>query len=115
MFKRAIAKCTPEQQARQDKCRNFGCIACIRDGNVNLCGSDEIHHLTVSGRTISQDHTIALGQWHHRAICKNGFTSTQMERKFGPSLAKGSKTFHARYGTNDDLLKYQNELIGEGQ
>jgi len=75
------------------------------------CMPDEIHHLTSVGRQIDQNHTICLCQWHHRAICLLAVKSSEMTQKYGPSLAKGSKTFHAHYGDNDTLLAYQNELI----
>lgn len=116
MFKRAIPKPTKEQQERQDKIRERGCLACwmeceLRDIDPMECGLTEIHHLTVSGRQIGQDETIALGQWHHRSICLPQMSSSDMREEFGPSLAKGSKTFHAHYCSNEELLALQNELI----
>lgn len=112
MFKRAIPKCTPEEQSRQDKCREMGCIACRMDKDTpEQCGRSTIHHLTISGRTISQLATICLGDWHHLGSVPLGETTSSMTFKYGPSLAKGSKTFHAHYGSNESLLKYQDELI----
>jgi hypothetical protein len=113
-FRRAIPKCTADQQKRQDACRSRGCLACSIEGHQGYCGNVEIHHLTVSGRTIDQDHTIALGCWHHRGVISfPGMTSTAMRATYGPSLAKGSKTFHTRYGDNAELLAAQNKRIGE--
>ena len=117
MFKRAIPKPTPDQQSRQDKCRAAGCIACKQDGTYFIAWAaqihPEIHHLTVSGRQIGQDATVCLCSWHHRGICVPNARTSEMERLYGPSLAKGSKTFHARYGSNDELLAYQAKVIGE--
>lgn len=117
MFKRAIPKCTPDQQARQDRARELGCIACKiewgeKEGPAAM--PPEIHHLTRTGRQIGQDETVCLCQWHHRGICAPDERSSAMSLWWGPSLAKGSKPFHARYGSNDELLAYQNKLIGEG-
>lgn len=114
-FKRAIPKCTPDQQGRQDVIRNLGCIA----GRMNWdkrdfslsCWGMEIHHLTKTGRQIGQDATVCLCQWHHRGICHEGFDTTTMTLTYGPSLAKGSKLFHAQYGDNATLLEYQNNLL----
>lgn len=35
----------------------------------------------------------------------------QMLQDFGPSLAKGSKAFRMKYGTDDELLAEVNSLI----
>lgn len=116
MFKRAIPKCTPDQQARQDRARELGCIACMKnvlqdfDCNQTRAWS-EIHHLTRSGRQIGQDETICLCCWHHRGMLTNGLNTSENTEIFGPSLAKGSKPFHARYGDNATLLEYQNNLL----
>ena len=117
MFRRAIAPPTAEQQARQDAARELGCIACRQWKNYPMmktqCGPSEIHHQTRSGsgRQIGQDETVCLGSWHHRAICLPGYTASQMEAEFGPSLARGSKPFYRVFGTNYEQLQFQNELI----
>lgn len=117
MFKRSIKKCTKEQQARQDRCRHLGCIAC----RMNFGGDQysiaplphEIHHQTECGRQIGQDATVCLCAWHHRGICAPCTTSSQMLEFYGPSLAKGSKPFVAEYGSNAEQLEYQNKLIAQ--
>jgi hypothetical protein len=38
-------------------------------------------------------------------------TTSEMTRRYGPSLAKGSKTFHAKYGSRDELLKTVEHLL----
>lgn len=108
-MRRAIPACTAEQQRRQDRCRELGCVACIQDDRLLVLG--EIHHLTESGRTISQWHTIALCAFHHRG--EPGAISKSLATELiGPSLALNRRAFHARYGTNEELLTIQNELIG---
>lgn len=110
-FKRAIPPCTPEQQARQDLCREKGCIAC----RMELCEQPlhtEIHHQTKSGRQISQDAAVALCAWHHRGICLPGMRSSDMRALYGPSLAKNPRAFFETYGDNAEQLKFQNDLIG---
>lgn len=71
----------------------------------------EIHHQTISGRQIDQDHTVCLCQWHHRAICDVGTTTTGMMRMYGPSLATGSKAFYKTYGDNEQQLLFQREVL----
>jgi hypothetical protein len=120
-FRRAIPPCTPGEQRRQDLARALGCIACRiereRYGRslTHDCGPTEIEHQTISGRQISQLATIALGSFHHRAICIDGLTTSEMTELFGPSQAKGSKPFHARYGDNQILLELQDRLIRENE
>jgi len=75
-------------------------------------GDTEIHHLNSAGRNRGQDFTIALCSWHHRAVNLDGWGLRTMVEVFGPSLARGSKSFHAEFGSDDELLAIQNEHIG---
>ena len=38
-------------------------------------------------------------------------TKDQATQTWGPSLADGSKPFHERYGSDDELLAKTNELL----
>lgn len=108
-FSRRIPAPTKEQQRRQDLIRDLGClVARLRGHGFVPC---EIHHLTDCGRTISQDHTIGLNPWSHRGVSFNDLTYAQCRELFGPSLAKGSKIFHAEFGSNEELLEMQNQLL----
>lgn len=111
MFKRAIGKPTAEEQSRQDRARERGCIACLMFV-VPQPNQTEINHQTKCGRQISQDATEALCAWHHRSICVPGITSREMTREYGPSLAKNPREFVRIFGDNAERLKFQNELIG---
>jgi hypothetical protein len=100
---------TGEDIARISLIKDIGCICCRMEGlGVRGC---EWHHLTEEGFTISHQDTVGLCQWHHRGICDEGRTSSMMKQIYGPSLAKGSVTFHKKYGSQEFLLGYQNELI----
>jgi hypothetical protein len=109
-FKRRIPACTKKEQERQDRAREIGCICCIINGSEQG-GATEIHHITRSGFTQSQDESVALCSWHHRSVCLPYMNSTQMHMKYGPSLAKGSKPFYLRYGNADALIHTQNLKI----
>lgn len=107
---RAIGQPTPEQQARQDLCREKGCIAC----RMELCDQPlptEINHIADRGKQLGQDWTETLCSWHHRAICLPGMTERQMTLEYGPSLHRHRK-FVERYGSNAERLEFQNALIG---
>lgn len=50
-------------------------------------------------------------QWHHRRIPGEGWTFKAMREHFGPSLLDGSKLFAATYGSDDDLIALQTEIL----
>jgi hypothetical protein len=85
--------------SRFDKLQRIGCIACHILG---IFSQADVHHILSGGRRKGHQNTIPLCPWHHR-----GVGSGQ-----GPSLANGSKPFHATFGTQQDLLTKVNELIG---
>lgn len=99
---------TAEDEIRFNKITR--CICCKMR---NISKHAERHHITISGFTQGHQATIGLCPWHHRGICDDGETTTTMTAKYGPSLAKGSKTFHAEFGSNEFLLGYQDKLISE--
>jgi sarcosine oxidase delta subunit len=119
-FKRRIPEPTRAEQARHDQCRRWGCIACHMQGLIRFNGEGEanspagamtIHHQTENGFTQSQAQSVCLCTWHHQGHCRRHFNSSQMRDAFGPSLAKGTVSFFARYGRNAEQLEFQNELI----
>lgn len=71
----------------------------------------EAHHLLRGGRRIGHEATIALCHYHHQGYLPEGYNNASARIAFGPSLAKGSKPFHAMYGTDEELLNYQNTLL----
>lgn len=119
MLRRAIGPAKADQAQRQGLCRLMGCIACRmwrERGNgqaVPLAWPMrlEINHQTISGRQVGHDDTECLCSWHHRAICIPGVKSSRMHQLYGPSLARGSKSFVRIFGANDERLAYQNDLI----
>lgn len=49
--------------------------------------------------------------WHHQGYPGDGWTGEEMTAHFGPSLANGSRIFHDTYGTDDELIELQDELL----
>jgi hypothetical protein len=76
---------------------DYGCCACKQLGFYSV---PEIHHVLSGGRRQSNSHTIPLCPWHHR-----GIIPAETFLDIGPSLANGSKPFHARFGSEEDMLK----------
>jgi hypothetical protein len=71
-------------------------------GPETVWAPGEIHHLLLGSVRAGHLYTICLCYHHHR---KNH------QPTLGPSLSGGSKEFHARYGSDQELLDYQNDLI----
>jgi hypothetical protein len=101
-------------QRRMERLRHVGCVAClISTGRPNY--NVDVHHLNEHGRAGQKRRgdafTIPLCAWHHRGLPPNGKDSKWATEFMGPSLAKSSKAFRARYGTDDELLAMTNERL----
>lgn len=113
---RTTGKPTKAEEARIVACKEGPCIACritAKTSPFPLCmqGQNDYHHLK-SGN-IRRGHRFGIGLcgWHHRGLTF-GQASLAMRRIFGPSLMDGSRLFHETYGSDDELLAMQDELIG---
>lgn len=95
---------TKAEQARLDAFRHIGCI---------VSGSPEydVHHLTEGGRRLGHLHTIPLHPWFHRGIPFDGVSQSDMERSYGPSLAKNKAAFEESFGDEKTLLEQTNERL----
>lgn len=51
--------------------------------------------------------------WHHQGRVPDGWTHAQMREHFGPSKMDGSRLYHATYGSEDELIARQSELLGD--
>ena len=87
-----------------------GCMACRIRGVVTGLAF-EVHHQTDCGRRLGHMYTVSLCQWHHRGVVPLGITVWMAEKYFGPSLANGSKTFKAAFGSDAEMLAMQNDLL----
>jgi hypothetical protein len=104
---------TKAEQARFDRIKAGPCIACLQLG-IDLSGQGlvEVHHLLSGGRRRGHEFTIGLCCWSHRGVPFEFCTHEEMRYHYGPSLAEGSKPFHARFGSDAELLATQNRLLG---
>lgn len=103
---RAIGPATKAQRAYQDAQRAGGCAYCRMMGlsfkdlpsGYSPCGATEIHHRTVGdlhgNPQLGQDHTVALGAWHHRGqLMSDKPTRDAMRAAYGPSLHHNKRSF----------------------
>jgi hypothetical protein len=85
------------------------CMACIQR-KIDMRGSGYVqwHHTAGKKR---HDLTCGLCYWHHQAGPMFGKSPAELRSEYGPSLAEGSKPFHAAFGSNASLLERQNEML----
>lgn len=107
---------TKAEQARFDAIKSGHCIPCYLRG-IDLRGQGlvEVHHLLSGGRRIGHMATVGACCWHHRAAPFAFCSHEEMREHYGPSLAEGSKPFHAAFGSDAELLAIQNQLLNEGE
>lgn len=100
---------TKADEARRTAIHAGNCMACAQRG-IDLTGQGLVqwHHL--KGRK-HHDLTIGLCYWHHQAGLFWGHSHDEMRERYGPSLAEGSKPFHAEFGSDDELLARQNDVL----
>lgn len=100
---------TLAERARFEALHEIGCICCRKRGLSHW--PIEIHHLLRGNRRRGHMYTIPLCAWTHRGVPLPMWTVAGMTAVFGPSLAHGSKPFHAAFGSDDSLLAEVNALI----
>lgn len=112
-MRHSTGKPTKAEQARFDAMKEQGiCIACLLRGTQPQYAQHiEIHHLLSGNRRIGHMATVSLCGWHHRKVLDFGCTEKEMREALGPSLADGSKPFRAEFGTNNELLAIQDDLL----
>lgn len=113
-MKHSTGKPTKAEATRMAALKDMQCVACRQRGWVNYFQLREIHHLLSGNKRRGHLFTIPLCAWHHRGIVFTGpfaATKADMVRVLGPSLAYGSKPFHAEFGTDDELLALTDSIL----
>ncbi|HEY3434262.1 MAG TPA: Ref family recombination enhancement nuclease [Solirubrobacterales bacterium] len=122
---------TKVEARRRDACKAAVCVACVvrqmlgalpakwvmvgHDGTGSLyLGLLEYHHLK-SGN-VRRGHMFGLGLcfWHHEGNQRQppeGWTHQSLRDRYGPSLKDGARLFHETYGSDDELLALQDEIL----
>jgi hypothetical protein len=90
----------------------IGCLPCRKRGWYTV---PERHHQNfgahAGGKRLGDEATVGLCRWHHQGKPPEGMTRLQAERIMGPSLALQPIRFRETFGSDDELLAEQNELI----
>lgn len=101
---------TKAQKARINAIKlETGCVCCRLRGLGYV--EPDANHMLSGGRRKGHDFTYALCKWHHVGWLRDGYTTAMMTAEYGPSLAKGSKPFHAHFGSDEDLFNEQERLL----
>lgn len=96
-----------------ERCKTGPCVAChVLGYQWAQSGQNDFHHMK-SGN-IRRGHMFGVGLciWHHRGHPVDGWDAGRTRGWLGPSLMDGSRLFHLTYGSDDDLIALQRELIG---
>lgn len=112
---RSTGKPTKAEEARIVACKEAQCVACyVWRGKIdkNLRGECDYHHFKSGNIRRGHRYGIGLCGWHHRGIPSESILSAPMRKICGPSLMDGSRLFHETYGSDDELLAIQDEMIG---
>ena len=106
---------TKIEAKRKDAIKDIAvCVCCrLRSRIVHLSphGYVDVHHLLKGNKRIGHMHTIGLCVWHHRGHTLDGYNRIQMQALYGHSLAHGSKPFREQFGSDEDLLALQDEML----
>jgi hypothetical protein len=109
---------TPAQKSRWTLMREIGCIACLMNRARGMPSTlapperIEIHHL-IYGLRIGHDATICLCTFHHTGFWRPFESESYRDSRarLGPSYHGAKKPFQAMYGSDVELLEYQNALL----
>ena len=101
---------TKAEARRMDTIKNdVVCVCCDQLGLIS--SYVEIHHILSGNRRIGHLATVGLCPWHHRGIPFEGHTKASMRLEYGHSLADGSKPFRKQFGSDAELLAYQDAML----
>lgn len=104
---------TKADEARRRAIHAGNCMACEQRG-ISMVDTGYVQWHHTNGRN-HHDQTCGLCQWHHMGRLPEGWSKQACRDHFGPSLFHEKKAFHAEFGSNEQLLEQQNEvLIGQG-
>lgn len=113
-------KPTADQATRMHDAKWEGyCIPCLvwaRAGNMpmdhvaKVCQYD---HSKSGNIRRGHDKGFASCLWHHQGRLEQPerWTHSRMRAHFGPSLMDGSRLFHDTYGSDDELIALQTDIL----
>lgn len=113
---------TRAEAARVDEAKVTQCIPCLvwaEQGHMPIedvatcCQYDH-----VKSGNIRRGHSYGYASclWHHQGrLEQDGWTHARMREHFGPSKMDGSRLYRETYGSEDELIRRQDEILRAGQ
>jgi hypothetical protein len=101
---------TVAEKQRFQVIQDIGCIACIMKTGI-FHTPPQIHHQLDHGRRISHSHSVGLCPWHHDGIIDTDHGQDFIRKMKGPSMKFEPAAFVEEFGTDEEMLEYQNALI----
>lgn len=113
-MKHSTGKPTKREAEYITRCKEGPCVACYVECGIDENPADgcDFHHMKSGNMRRGHMYGVGLCIYHHRGHPHDGWTHAEMREYFGPSLMDGSRLFHLTYGSDDDLIALQRELIG---
>ncbi|HZF98272.1 MAG TPA: hypothetical protein VEY92_08530 [Pseudoxanthomonas sp.] len=125
-MRRAIKAATKPQRDYHDRARALGCVVCRHMGWEQPNGT-ALHHRNVGDlhgqKQLGQDAVVAMCDYHHQGIPREGMQEAEMRERWGPSFQLHARDF--RVWTADVLEGYprgtagwqakQDEYLGENE
>ncbi len=109
---------TPAERERVTAAKEGPCIPCLvwaRAGRMPLADVSMVNQYDHSkSGNIRRGHGKGFASclWHHQRRVSCDWSHARMRAHFGPSLMDGSRLFHDTYGSDDELIALQDELLG---
>jgi len=100
---------TKAQQKRFERMSDIGCVPCIIKGIYQ--NPPQIHHIVKGKKRLGHDYTIAKCPYHHQGHLPLGYKFDQVRERMGPSYALEPEAFEHEFGTQEELLEFQNALL----
>jgi hypothetical protein len=110
---------TKDESARVMAAKEGPCIPCLvwaEAGNMPLSDvmrDNDYNHVKSGNLRVGHGDGFAGCLWHHRGRMSDGWNHAHMRAHFGPSLMDGSRLFHATYGSDDELIARQTQILQE--
>lgn len=105
----------PEHRAiRFAALKELGCMVARLRG-LDWVGADIHHQLTTgfhgNGKRLGDEFTVALNPYSHDGKPFNGWTLEECRAMFGPSYKLHAREFRETFGSDEELLDMQNQLL----
>lgn len=109
MQSKSTRKPTIAEQQRFQAIKEVGCTPCWLEGrSFEPC---DIQHVVKGRKRLGHEWTYGCCPWHHRGLVTYPADTKMMEHVVGPSLARSPKDYHAKYGSEEELVDLCNKMI----